>query len=101
MRVWTTIAKALAAHGRCAMVTVAEVEGSAPREPGARLIVVPGGGFFGTIGGGTLEWRALAEAQAALERGAADPLRRSASEASGRRRGARSGRRRRRRARRR
>ena len=82
MRVWATIAKALAAHGRCAMVTVAEVEGSAPREPGARLIVVPGGGFFGTIGGGTLEWRALAEAQAALERGAADPLRRSASEAS-------------------
>src|SRR3990170_4833631 len=76
MRVWATIAKALAAHGRCAMVTVAEVEGSAP------LIVVPGGGFFGTIGGGTLEGRALAEAQGALERGAADPLRRSASEAS-------------------
>ncbi|HLB81139.1 MAG TPA: xanthine dehydrogenase accessory protein XdhC [Dongiaceae bacterium] len=72
MRVWATLAKALDAHRRCAMVTVAKVEGSAPREAGARLIVVPGGGFFGTIGGGTLEWRALAEAQAALERGAAD-----------------------------
>ena len=72
MRVWATLAKALDAHRRCAMVTVAKVEGSAPRDAGARLIVVPGGGFFGTIGGGTLEWRALAEAQAALERGAVD-----------------------------
>jgi xanthine dehydrogenase accessory factor len=51
------------------MVTVAAVEGSAPREAGARLIVVPGGGFYGTIGGGALEWHALAEAQAALEQG--------------------------------
>src|SRR5919109_4960781 len=78
MRVWATVAKALAQHGRCAMVTVASVEGSAPREAGARLIVVPGGGFYGTIGGGALEWRALAEAQAALERGAGARLSRHA-----------------------
>jgi xanthine dehydrogenase accessory factor len=71
MDIWPTIAQALERHGRCAMVTVAAVEGSAPREPGARMILLPGGGFHGTIGGGTLEWRALAEAQAALERGAA------------------------------
>src|SRR5919108_1085130 len=70
MRVWATVAKALAQHGRCAMVAVTAVEGSAPREAGARLVVVPGGGFYGTIGGGALEWRALAEAHAALERGA-------------------------------
>src|ERR687895_1257557 len=69
MRVWATVARALSQHGRCAMVTVTAVEGSAPREAGARLVVVPGGGFYGTIGGGALEWRALAEAQAALERG--------------------------------
>jgi xanthine dehydrogenase accessory factor len=78
MRVWATIAKALAQHGRCAMVTVAAVEGSAPREAGARLIVVPGGGFYGTIGGGALEWHALAEAQAALEGGAGPRLSRHA-----------------------
>jgi xanthine dehydrogenase accessory factor len=65
MKVWTMILKALEAYGRCAMVTVAEIEGSAPREAGARLIVTPGG-FHGTIGGGALEWRALAAAQAAL-----------------------------------
>jgi xanthine dehydrogenase accessory factor len=48
------------------MVTVAATRGSAPREAGARLIVHPDGGFTGTIGGGTLEWRAIAVAQAAL-----------------------------------
>jgi xanthine dehydrogenase accessory factor len=66
MKLWATIASALERHGRCATVTVAEVSGSAPREAGARMIVMPDGGFRGTIGGGALEWRALAEAQALL-----------------------------------
>ena len=67
MRIWPVIADALATEKRCALVTVAAIDGSAPREAGARMIVLPGGGFHGTIGGGTLEWRALAEAQKALE----------------------------------
>ena len=46
------------------MVTVVATKGSAPREAGARLIVNPDGTFTGTIGGGTLEWRAIALAQA-------------------------------------
>ena len=41
----------------------------APREPGARLIIAENGLFRGTVGGGALEWRAIAEAQAALARG--------------------------------
>jgi xanthine dehydrogenase accessory factor len=49
------------------MVSVIKVEGSAPREAGARLIVKPDG-FHGTIGGGALEWRAIAAAQALLGR---------------------------------
>ena len=64
--VWPRVLKGLDAHGRVAMVTVAATRGSAPREAGARLIVHPDGGFTGTIGGGTLEWRAIAVAQAAL-----------------------------------
>jgi xanthine/CO dehydrogenase XdhC/CoxF family maturation factor len=71
MRVWGAIAEAIEATGRCALVTVADVRGSAPREAGARLVVRPDGRFSGTIGGGTLEWRAIAEATAELVRGGA------------------------------
>lgn len=65
MRVWPVIEQSLHAHGTCVMVTVARTEGSTPRETGARLIVTPEG-FHGTIGGGTLEWKALALAQRLL-----------------------------------
>src|SRR5207249_4374889 len=68
MKLWQTIAKTIEAHGTCAMVSLVEVEGSAPREPGARMIVTPHG-FHGTIGGGALEWRAIAAAQARLGEG--------------------------------
>ena len=67
MRVWETIHRALEAEGRCLMVTVLEARGSVPREAGARLVVLPSGGFYGTIGGGTLEWQALAAAQKELK----------------------------------
>lgn len=68
MKVWAHIAKALEAHEPCAMVSVFRVEGSAPREAGARLVLT-GRGFHGTIGGGALEWRALAEAQRKMKGG--------------------------------
>jgi xanthine dehydrogenase accessory factor len=53
-------------HGRLAMVTIAAKRGSSPRDAGARMIVFPDATFTGTIGGGTLEWKAIAMAQAAL-----------------------------------
>ena len=68
MRVWAAVAEMLAAHGACALVTVAAVHGSAPREAGARMVVEPDGGFRGTVGGGELEWRAIGAARAALAR---------------------------------
>jgi xanthine dehydrogenase accessory factor len=68
MRVWARLLDIIDRHGRAAMVTVAATRGSTPREAGARLIVQPDGGFTGTIGGGALEWRAIALAQAALAR---------------------------------
>jgi xanthine dehydrogenase accessory factor len=70
MRLWARLLETIDGHGRVAMVTVASTRGSTPREAGARLIVQPDGGFTGTIGGGTLEWRAIAVAQAALARSA-------------------------------
>ena len=68
MRIWSVVAEMVASHGRCALVTVAEVRGSAPREPGARMVVAPDGGFRGTIGGGELEWQAIGAARDALSR---------------------------------
>ncbi len=65
MRCWSTIARVLETQGRCALVTVAAVRGSAPRDTDAWMVVTPHG-FHGTIGGGALEWRAIAQAQAQL-----------------------------------
>ncbi|MFN0193420.1 MAG: xanthine dehydrogenase accessory protein XdhC [Aestuariivirga sp.] len=70
MKTWALIEAAIARHGACALVTVISSEGSAPRDAGARLVVTAEG-FHGTIGGGTLEWRALAAAQAMLGKGTA------------------------------
>jgi xanthine dehydrogenase accessory factor len=66
MIVWPEIARLIDTHGAAALVTLAEAAGSSPREPGARMVVAPDGRFSGTIGGGALEWGALAEAQALL-----------------------------------
>ena len=66
-RVWSEVEKALQAEGAAVLVSIIRVDGSAPRESGARLVMRPSGGFRGTIGGGELEWRALAAARALLE----------------------------------
>ena len=66
MSVWPTIERFIAEHGAAVLVTLAEAHGSSPREAGARMVVRPDGAFSGTIGGGALEWIALAEAQSML-----------------------------------
>jgi xanthine dehydrogenase accessory factor len=71
MPVWRRLLEAIDRHGGAAMVTVAATKGSAPREAGARMIVHPDGAFTGTIGGGALEWQAIALAQAAQGRASA------------------------------
>ena len=70
------------ARGPLVLVTVAGVRGSAPREAGAAMLV--GADFvLGTIGGGHLEWEAMAEARAMLLTGHRRPeLRRYALAAS-------------------
>jgi xanthine dehydrogenase accessory factor len=62
MKTWSAIEKAVERHGTCAMVTILEVKGSAPRERGTRMLVTPEG-THGTIGGGALEWQAIAAVQ--------------------------------------
>jgi xanthine dehydrogenase accessory factor len=63
VRVWPTIERFITEHGAAVLVTLSDSHGSSPREVGARMIVRPDGRFSGTIGGGALEWLALAEAQ--------------------------------------
>jgi len=77
MLAFRRLIEAIEAEGSAALVTLARVEGSSPREAGARLVVRPSGGFQGTIGGGALEWVALAAAQAALKDGRGPASRRS------------------------
>ncbi len=71
MRVWPTLMSFLERDDAAALVTIVETQGSTPREAGARMVVRADGAFSGTIGGGTLEWLVLAEAQRLLDRGEA------------------------------
>jgi xanthine dehydrogenase accessory factor len=66
-----------AAHGAAVLVTVAVVEGSVPREAGAKMLV-NATRLYGTIGGGHLEHRAAQIARAMLAGDAAPRLERFA-----------------------
>ena len=77
MLAFRRLCEAIEAEGSAALVTLARVWGSSPREAGARMVVRPSGGFHGTIGGGALEWVALEAALAALKSGRGPAARRS------------------------
>jgi len=66
MLVWRRIQQSLEKQRRAALISVVKVEGSAPREVGARMVIQKDAGFFGTIGGGRLEYETLAVADHAL-----------------------------------
>ncbi len=61
----------------CVLITVAAVAGSAPREAGAKMLVSPAS-VVGTIGGGHLEFQAIAIARDMLRSGEIAQLRRFA-----------------------
>ena len=56
-------------------VRVEQVRGSAPREPGASMLVDAGGRVAGTIGGGHLEFQAIDDARRMLSHGGRARLR--------------------------
>ena len=49
------------------LVTVTKSTGSTPRKHGAKMIVLPDGTFFGTVGGGVPEYFALEDARKCLD----------------------------------
>ncbi len=67
--VWAALIAASEAGETVALATVVGVEGSAPRHGGARMVVWPDGRIVGTIGGGTLEHRAVQQAISAMQAG--------------------------------
>ncbi|WP_413988050.1 xanthine dehydrogenase accessory protein XdhC [Labrys okinawensis] len=69
MSIFDTLKAMIERDGRAVLVTITAVRGSSPREAGTRMVVRADGAFSGTIGGGALEWQALAEAQALLSGG--------------------------------
>ena len=67
--VWARIRETIERHGKAGLLSVVGAAGSVPRETGARIVLQPDGGFYGTIGGGRLEYEAIAVARAALAAG--------------------------------
>jgi xanthine dehydrogenase accessory factor len=62
---WTMHAREALRQGPAALVTILATEGSAPRGPGARMVVTERG-LAGTIGGGALEHQCAAQARMIL-----------------------------------
>src|SRR5215468_5601729 len=55
---------------RAALCTIVRTRGSVPRHEGAKMIVFADGRTEGTVGGGEMESRVIADARAALDAGA-------------------------------
>jgi xanthine dehydrogenase accessory factor len=68
-KVWARIRETIERHGSAGLLSVIDFAGSVPRETGARIVLQPDGGFFGSIGGGRLEYEAIADGRAALAAG--------------------------------
>jgi xanthine dehydrogenase accessory factor len=68
-KVWARIRDSIERHGAAGLLSVIGAAGSVPREAGARIVLQPDGGFYGSIGGGRLEYEAIAAARAALKAG--------------------------------
>lgn len=66
------VARLRESHEPFALITVTEVRGHAPRDPGAKMVVAAGQ-TWGSIGGGNMEISAVARARAMLAAGAHAP----------------------------
>jgi xanthine dehydrogenase accessory factor len=66
---WTCIRQTIERHGSAALLSAVGAAGSVPRESSARIVLQSDGGFFGSIGGGRLEYEAIVAARAALAAG--------------------------------
>jgi xanthine dehydrogenase accessory factor len=68
-KIWARIRETIERHGSAGLISVVGAAGSVPREAGARIVLQPDGGFYGSIGGGRLEYEAIEAARAVLAAG--------------------------------
>ena len=66
INVLNAIAQALHSGESVAVLTVVRVSGSTPRHLPANMLVRADGSCVGSIGGGTMEWQAIKDAQQAI-----------------------------------
>lgn len=64
-----SLSEAIESGRSAALVTLISTQSSAPRDPGAKMLVYEDGSFSGTVGGGKLEARSIEEAKKALKKG--------------------------------
>ncbi len=67
MSIYQTIAKLQSSGEAAVFCTIVEAKGSTPRHEGSKMLVFPDGHIMGTVGGGEIENRVIAEALDALE----------------------------------
>ncbi len=67
--IYEEIARINAAGEEAALVTVVSASGSTPREVGAKMLVRADGSILGTIGGGSIEAKAIEQALGAIRQG--------------------------------
>ncbi len=72
-RVYTAALEAVRGGEPAAMATIIAVQGAAPRQA-AKMLVYAGGRTVGTVGGGAMEARVIAAAQAAIAEGTSREL---------------------------
>ncbi len=63
------LVEALQNQTRAAVATVVKTLGSSPRAVGAKMIIYPDGKIVGSVGGGEMEQRVIAQAQNAMREG--------------------------------
>ena len=69
MRIFERLANLEREGESVAIATVIHAQGSVPRHEGSKMLIYPGGGIEGTIGGGELENRVIEEALQVLKDG--------------------------------
>lgn len=67
--IYQAVAELESSNGAGALCTVVNGQGSIPRRAGSKMLVYADGSFTGTVGGGEMESRVIAEAQQAIEQG--------------------------------